>query len=109
MWRNNLNLLALLSFLIAFSACAAVTPHQNFINTMNFLVGKNIDKLDQRGFGSKDTISKTNMLENGNIEYQYHLAADHNKCSYILEVDNLTRKIVRWRFDGDSKGCILPP
>ncbi len=86
-----------------------VTAHQNFIDTMNFNIGKNIDELEPHEYGAKHKIIGTLVLPNGNIEYQYNAKTTQIECKYVYEVNPINRRILSWRINGDDKGCILPP
>jgi hypothetical protein len=88
------------------ASCSSVTPHENFIMTMQSDIGKNLDDPTLSGWMQSARLIDHKSLLNGDIEYAYRFRGD---CRYFYEVGPKTRKIVGWRFEGSERDCIINP
>lgn len=104
-----MKIICIVSILFILGACSGVTPHQNFINHMNAMIGKNIDEIPYYQFGNKESLIQETVLPNGNIENKYLEKNRSGTCIYIFEIDPKSRTILRWRTEGDEKACIVNP
>lgn len=84
------------------SGCAA--PHENYIRTINLLVGKRIDQ-PLIIISDGELISKA-VNADGNIVYSYLYPAP---CISIFEVNPVSNVIVRASFKGSESTCFLVP
>ena len=94
-------------FLIASqSSCVAVTPQENFRLHMESKIGMNIDDPPKvTGINPAQLIS-SKILQNGNLENEYLF---RGTCRYSYEIDQKSRKIVGWRFEGSERDCEIVP
>jgi len=99
-------LLAVCLLLPALSACSAVTPHENFKNFLRNNLGKSVDDPSSDVARYPQLLVGSQVLPNGNIENQYRW---RGACRYFLEIDQQTRKIVGWRFEGSERDCEIVP
>jgi len=86
------------------SACLGITPHENFKNALNAMIGYRIDEIQPGWARAGDFVSKS-TLPNGHLEYWYK----ETSCSYFFEVDPLTKKILGARFEGRDEDCVIFP
>lgn len=98
--------------LVGIAGCITFqNPHDNFVEIMNSLIGKEAVGRKTFEYGYLGNSIERNVLENGNTEYVY----DHThrwdtiKCLYALEVDTRTWKFVGWRYLSDPKACYSNP
>jgi hypothetical protein len=85
-------------------ACITVTPHENFVNNVQGLVGYRIDEIGL--WANPQQLVSTQNLPNGHVEYTYRAL---RACQYMFEVDPSTRRIVGARYEGTDEDCILIP
>ena len=86
--------------------CAHESAHENFKRTMSNQVGKSAsDPTTDTGRLWSNRLGET-KLPNGNIEIGFR---QFRACRYYFEIDEVTRKIVNWRFEGTEQECIIVP
>ena len=86
------------------TACSAITPHDNFVLTMQSNIGKKVYDPRVKWMKEDRLIGKI-KLTNRNIEYYYSLSQE---CHYYFEVDPRTDVIIKWRFEGNEHDCQIP-
>src|SRR5882762_5817891 len=93
---------------MALAACASVeSAHQNFLNINGGMVGKNADAREVQGTRNPETRFQVIRLANGNIEEGYRLS--RGACRYYFEIEESSRKIVGWRYEGSKDACAVWP
>lgn len=83
-----------------------LSPHQNFIDTFNYQVGKNFD--DPSVYKPRRRV-KSSTLSSGLLEIEYQHLVRWGGCRVFYEVDPVSRKIVNWRFEGTEEACYINP
>ena len=96
------------ALLLATAACATPPEHENFKRVMDRQVGKLIDDPDAYPVFYRLRQTNTKQLANGNQQQQY-AAGRNGRCQVNFEVAPLTRRIVRWSFEGKERDCVLQP
>ncbi len=99
-------MVAVALMLFSLPSCSSVTPHENFKSHMQFNVGKRAD--DPSSYLSRypQRIAGSRTLANGNIETEYRRS---DTCRVFFEIDDKTRIIVGWRFEGSERDCEIVP
>jgi hypothetical protein len=80
-------------------ACSSITPHENFVMSMQAAIGKSTDRVAWR---RPEQLIGLKTLPNGNIEESYKF---RNSCFYYYEIDPKAHLIVGWRFEGTERDC----
>ena len=90
------------------SGCAffAGSPHQNFVDHLNAMIGKSIDDTPSYQWPHPEDLIESRILPNGNMENKYKY---RGTCRYIFEIDQKTRKIVGARYEGKDTDCYINP
>ena len=88
------------------TACATGSGHENFKAFMQRNVGKSIYDPSAYKNYYRDTFVTKKKLTNGNIEEEYESVKN---CQVFFEIDNSTKKIVRWRYEGTEQDCSIVP
>jgi hypothetical protein len=97
----SLSLIMLLIF-----GCSTIDPHENFMNSLNSLIGKKWTELPRYQFPSeKDLISKK-ILPNGNLEKKYKAL---RTCVPVFEINPKSDIIVGAGFEGKESDCVINP
>jgi hypothetical protein len=94
-------------FLAALAACATPAEHLNFKEVMNHQVGKSIDDPDAYPVFYRLRQVSAKSLPNGNQQQEY-AAGRSGHCRLFFEVEPLSRRIVKWSFDGSERECVIP-
>jgi len=93
---------------LAVVACASTSAeHENFKQVMNRQVGKGIDDADAYPVFYRLRQLNAKPLPNGN-ERQEYAAGRKGDCRLFFEVEPLTRRIVRWSYEGSERECVIP-
>jgi len=97
-----------LVFLVALAGCATPPEHESFRQVMQRQVGKHPDDPDfyPAYYKAKQTESK--RLPNGNTEDEYRLGRKAD-CRVFFERDAGSGRVVRWRFQGFERDCVIVP
>ena len=94
---------------LAIAACASTDPAQeNFKQVMDRQVGKRIDDPDAYPVFYRLREGKSKQLPNGNLLQEY-AAGRNQRCQLYFEVDQATRRIVRWSTEGSERNCVIAP
>ncbi len=93
--------------LASLAACAAGSAHQNFKNIMSGQIGKDADSPSARAARNPANLTGVKTLPNGNIEEAY--TKNRGACRHYFEIDQSTRKIVGWRYEGSQQDCVIVP
>ncbi|WP_330925828.1 hypothetical protein [Candidatus Sororendozoicomonas aggregata] len=80
------------------------SPHEIFKSHMSTTIGKHIS--DPHTWARPDRFISARVLKGGNIENKYKL---QKSCFYFFEEDKSTGIIVKWRFEGEVKDCVISP
>ena len=105
--------LTVLGFTMLLMSCAigASWPHENFLSTYRYYVGKSVDD-PTISIAPQNTVGRR-TLPNGNIEIEYlHVKNAYGRyghCRVFFEVNPDTEIIVDWRYEGSEKACVIPP
>lgn len=99
-------LFAGLLFTMSLPSCASLTPHENFKNIISHSVGKSIDDPPRITAAYPQYLISSKLLPNGHLENEYRF---RGTCRYFFEIDQTTRKIVGWRFEGSESDCEIVP
>ena len=92
----------------ALVACVSVdSAHQNFLNINGGMVGKNADAREVQGKRNPETRFQVTRLANGNLEEGYRLS--RGACRYYFEIEERSRTIVSWRYEGSKDACAVWP
>src|SRR5688500_7551828 len=104
--RVKSHLLLLVCMSVWVVACVEAS-HRNFISQMQADVGKSIDDpfFARNRYAERFVASKE--LANGNVEQEYRIGM-RGRCRLFHEVDNNSRKIVGWRYEGSKEDCAIP-
>ena len=105
---NKINQI-LMFLLFPILGCSGLSPRENFKMQMNNLIGKRIDDIPDYKFGNKKYLIKTLNLSGDTYENIYTEEGPFGKCSYALDIDSKTKKVIGWRSHGDEKGCQVIP
>ena len=88
---------------VSLAACASGRAHENFKNSMQWLVGKSADDHTPiRNYPRDQGI----ILPNGSIEQEWNFGP---QCHVYFEVDRASHKIVGWRYEGSQEDCAIVP
>jgi len=96
-----------LILLLALAGCATPPEHENFKQVMGAQVGKRIDDPDAYPVFYRLREVNAKPLANGNVEEEY-AAGRRGECRLFFEVDALTRRILRWSYEGSQRECVIP-
>ncbi|TAJ17835.1 MAG: hypothetical protein EPO47_09985 [Rugosibacter sp.] len=99
MKKNVYVILAGYLLMLMSAACSAVTPHENFVMSMQAAIGKSTDRIAWR---RPEQLIGRKTLSNGNVEEFYKF---RNSCFYYYEIDPRAHLIVGWRFEGTERDC----
>ena len=94
--------------LLVLSSCAIGSqwPHNNFIETYSYQLGKRID--DPTLYIRKKINS--HILSNGNSEMELlHNMGKRGNCRVFYEYSSESLIIVDWRYVGNDKACAISP
>jgi len=97
---------ALTPIILVLTACATSPEHENFKRVMDRQVGKSIDDPDVYAVFYRLRQKNAKPLPNGNMQQQY-AAGRNGRCELNFEVAPLTRRIVRWTFEGKERDCVI--
>ncbi|MFN2646330.1 MAG: hypothetical protein ABR570_15180 [Burkholderiales bacterium] len=89
------------------AACATPAEHRNFREVMERQVGKSVDDPDSYPVFYRLRQVKAKSLANGNQQQEY-AAGRSGRCRLFFEVEPLSRRIVRWSFEGSERECVIP-
>lgn len=105
--KATISMTMVLAALLIVPGCTTVTPHQNFKNALQSMLGKNVDTGAPYSWTRKSALIDSSPLPNGNIlnRYKYY----RGSCIYKFEADPRTRKIVGASFEGKETDCVLNP
>ena len=93
--------------LLLLAACATPPEHENFKQVMGAQVGKRIDDPDAYPVFYRLRQVNSKGLPNGNQQQEY-AAGRKGECRLFFEVEPLTRRIVRWSYEGSERDCVIP-
>lgn len=91
------------------TSCASVDSYSNFRNILNSLVGHSINRQPWYGFAYKGKSIRSNLLDNGNVEYEFRGGRPHGGCVYAVEVERGSEIILRWQIKEHSEDCYVNP
>ena len=74
---------------------------------MSHQVGKSIDDPDAYPVFYRLRQLNSKALPNGNQEQEY-AAGRKGECRLFFEVEPLSRRIVRWSYEGTERECVIP-
>lgn len=106
-WEKSLYAVVMLLFCLSLTACVSGRAHENFRSWMQEQVGKSADDPDAYMNRYRRLHVSTTRLLNGNLEEQYR--SGRGSCRVYFEIDKVSRKIVRWRYDGTQDDCAIVP
>lgn len=93
-------------WLVTSSACAGITAHENYLENLYGMVGRDI-----RNLVAFDRMGRR-TLANGNAEYriaeQLGRRSKHKPCTSIYEVDPKSYIVLRADWEGAPADCIIP-
>jgi len=92
--------------LVALAACATPERHDAFKQVMARQIGKKADDPDFYPVFYKLRGGASKQLPNGNEEAEYKTGRNE-RCSLFFEIHPVSHQVVRWRFDGSDKDCIV--
>jgi len=108
-----MNLKKIIYMLIVFiscgtqSACFHISGHENFKDTMQSFVGRyESDPYIDYYFESPNYsyIGTRIILPNNNIEQQIYFSPG---CPVYFVIDNISRRIISWRYKGTEEVCYI--
>jgi len=80
--------------------------HQAFKEMYSRQVGLSVDNATHSWLARyPDSVVGKLSLPSGNIEVEYIPQSWRNGCRVFFEVDEKTRIVIGWRFEGDEKAC----
>src|SRR5205085_11537112 len=94
---------ALLAVVVTMVGC--ITPHENFAQMMNAQVGKSVDDPSFLGNRYQQFRAGSKRLPNGNTEEELRPA---RACRVFFEIDETSKKIAAWRWEGREEHCAIP-
>lgn len=106
MWNIGRVILIGAFLMVSQSSCGSVTPHENFTLHMKSKMGMNFDDPPRVTGINPERFISSKILPNGNLENGYLF---RGTCRYFYEIDQKTRKIVGWRFEGSERDCEIAP
>jgi hypothetical protein len=90
--------------------CTTVTPHENYVNHLKWVVGKNWTWLrDNHQLPGGKFLVNSKELPNGNVEKKYKWTMGKYSCIDIYEIDPKSEIVVRTGFEGADEDCVSPP
>jgi hypothetical protein len=95
-------------------ASAAITPRQNFDGMLRSFVGIDLRKVEgvSTSLGYRGLLLQSRILPNGNKENFYRLpyqtGEPPQQCTYILEINPETQKVVSVKIASGENACIIP-
>jgi uncharacterized protein YceK len=92
--------------LVICSGCSSVRPHDNFVNQLNVMIGRNLDDIPSYKWPREKDLIGSVKLPNGNIKNRYKYKGT---CLYIFEINPKSRQIVGASFEGNESDCIINP
>jgi hypothetical protein len=98
---------ALLACLIL-AGCVTPQGHLAFRQVMERQIGKQTDEPDFYPVYYRLRQVESKTLPNGNVEDEY-LTGRRNECRLFFEATPGTRRVLRWRFEGDERYCVILP
>jgi hypothetical protein len=99
-----LSALCISAWLVA--ACSSITPHENFIQHMQFHVGKNFTESQIRYMRPENFLGAKTLLD-GQVEREYKF--NYEKCRIFFKVDQTTNIVTSWRYEGNDDDCAISP
>jgi hypothetical protein len=100
--------LASLIVCLAAAACATPPGHQAFKRVMERQVGRQADDPDFYPVYYRLKQVDAKALPNGNTEEQYS-AGRRGDCRLFFETTPGARRVVRWRYEGSERDCVIVP
>jgi hypothetical protein len=91
---------------LALAACAVPPGHEAFKRVMDRQVGKQADEADFYPVLYRLRVVDAKTLANGDTEEEYR-AGPKGDCRLFFEETSSERRIVRWRFEGGERECVL--
>ncbi len=111
--QNNKRRIFAACFLVAsLASCKSVfhtegdIRHEYFEYVMTSKIGMKYDDPPSYTGIDPEQFVGSNALLNGHMENGYRL---NKSCTYYLEIDPNTSKIVGWRYKGSEKDCAITP
>lgn len=93
---------------ISLAACASSgSAHQNFKSIMSGQVGKDADSPSARAARNPGNLIGVKTLPNGHLEEAY--SKGRGACRYYFEIDQSTRRVIGWRYEGSEDACVIVP
>ena len=93
---------AFASILFALAGCG--TAHDNFKNSMQLQVGRDLFDRDLIRNRYPQERGGTRTLPNGNLEEEF-LWNRSTGCRVFFEIDKTSQRITRWRYEGNRDTC----
>ena len=93
---------AFASILFALAGCS--TAHDNFKNSMQLQVGRDLFDRDLIRNRYPQDRGRTRTLPNGNLEEEF-LWNRSTGCRVFFEIDKTSQRITRWRYEGNRDTC----
>ena|SRR6266852_1632607 len=93
---------AFVSILFALAGCG--TAHDNFKNSMQLQVGRDLFDRDLIRNRYPQDRGGTRTLPNGNLEEEF-LWNRSTGCRVFFEIDKTSQRITRWRYEGNRDTC----
>lgn len=104
--NQSLALLSTILILTSTPSCSMIDPHENFVSIMRSQIGMSADDPHSyTGAYHRYRVSEK-ILDNGNFEEMYKRGAH---CRHYFEIDQESRIIVGWRFEGTREECAIVP
>jgi hypothetical protein len=88
------------------AACATPPEHLTFKEVMSHQVGKSIDDADAYPVFYRLRQMNVKSLPNGHEQHEY-AAGRKGDCRLFFEVEPLTRRIVKWSYEGSERECVI--
>lgn len=104
--RDALCSVLVLVLCVSLTACASGRAYENFKNRMQRQVGRSADDPNTSMNRYPENLGDAKKLLNGNIEQQYRFGPG---CQVYFEINEESRKIVGWRYEGSEQECVLIP
>jgi hypothetical protein len=102
-FRNFITTLAATS--LSIGACSTPSPHENFRNTMDGLVGVPLKYIHPGSVGAPGNATEIRTLPDGSAEYRHEF---YRECIAWISVDK-RNVITGWRTEGNLSKCMIPP
>jgi hypothetical protein len=101
---RNVIITTLAATSLSIVACGHLSPHENFKQIMDGLVGLNLKYIPPGSVGSPSNATEIRRLPDGSAEYRHEF---YHECIAWISVDK-RNVITGYRTEGNLSRCMIP-